>query len=105
ALERLVLAALVVRTLERVAMRIPRKPARAERQEPDIKAMDISQLDVSLWAIKPSNMATQITNMESTRYSALRNANAPSAMCLAIFFMVSSPASCLFTHKDFIKEK
>ena len=48
--------------------------------------------------VTPSKMATAITKIASTLYSAERNAIAPSAIHLPIVCMRSLPGSCFLTH-------
>src|SRR5690606_10015268 len=80
ALPRLSLAALVVLTLAFVATLIPIKPARAEQNAPVMNDIATTGEETSLFAVTASKIATQITNIESTLYSALRKAIAPSAI-------------------------
>ncbi len=79
ALERLVRAACVVLTLAAVAIRIPIFPATAEKTAPITNATTINQCVVSTKVdITPSKAPATTTKMASTRYSAFKNANAPS---------------------------
>ncbi|OQA06399.1 MAG: hypothetical protein BWY67_01966 [Bacteroidetes bacterium ADurb.Bin397] len=94
-------AALVVLTFALVAIRIPMYPAKAEQNAPQIKETATIGDEVSVFAVTPNKMATHTTKIASTRYSALRKPIAPSAMCPAIFFILSVPASCLLIQADF----
>ncbi|CAI8309756.1 MAG: Uncharacterised protein [Flavobacteriia bacterium] len=98
AFARLVRAACVVRTLALVAMFIPIQPAKAEKKAPIKKLMAMTQ---SLFSTKvpdhPRRAAAMTEKMPSTRHSARRKANAPSAIYPANSFMFSSPESCLDT--------
>ena len=78
---KLVLAAWVVLTLAAVAILIPMFPATAEKTAPITKATTMNQCVVSTKVeITPSRIPANTTKMANTRYSALRNANAPSRM-------------------------
>ena len=78
---KLVLAASAVRALASVAILIPIFPARAEKMAPVTKAGTIIQLVVSTTADMPYKATPAITtNTVKRRYSAFRNAKAPSFM-------------------------
>ena len=94
-----VLAASVVRTFASVAIRIPMFPATAENTAPTTNAGTIIQLVVSTIVEIPKRAAEAITTkMANKRYSALKNAIAPSLMLFAIPCILSSPAFCFLTH-------
>ena len=76
---RLVRAASVVRTLASVAIRIPIFPARAEKIAPTTNATTIKELVDSIKdEIMARNTPAITTKMMRTRYSADKNAKAPS---------------------------
>ena len=100
AFPRLVLAALVVLTFAFVATRIPINPAKAEQIAPKTKETAISQEEFSAFAVTARRIATANTKIESTLYSAFKNAIAPSAIFSAIRAMRSVPTSCLDTHDE-----
>ena len=103
---RLVRAPCVVRTFALVATRIPIKPARAEQTAPTMNETATSgELFSSRNPWNKRSKATAPTKMESTLYSARRNAIAPSAIFLAIRPIWSDPASCFSTQADFQKVK
>ena len=105
ALPKLVRAAWVVRTLALVATRIPIKPARPEQNAPTIKESPISgELSLRSWLpLMPSSTATTNTKIASTRYSAFKNAIAPSAIAFEMRIIRSVPGSCLITQLVFQK--
>ena len=76
---KLVLAACVVRTFDFVAIRIPIFPAKAEKIAPKMKATTIIQCDTPE-ICETANKATDAitTKMAKIRYSAFKNAIAPS---------------------------
>ena len=89
ALERLVLAACVVRTAAPVAVRIPTHPALADSNAPTRNAI----------AVNPERKAQSTTNITTTKpdktvYSVFRNAIAPLRMSAAIRCICSVPAEC-----------
>ena len=91
ALERLVVAACVVRTAALVAVRMPIHPAPADSRAPTRKAMPVSHES-------PGRNATRITNMMATKpartvYSVRRKAMAPARMSAAIRCILSVPGS------------
>ena len=74
-------------------------PAIAEKIAPTINAGTINQCVVGTTVEIPKSAADAMTTkMASKRYSAERNAMAPSLMLLAIPCILSSPAGCFFTH-------
>ena len=83
------LAASAVRTFADVAERIPKYPARVDNNAPKIKATALSQLFVP----KPIHKNKLQTKKRRIRYSAKRNASAPSAIAFAISFILSFPES------------
>ncbi len=79
ALDKLVLAASAVLTFASVAMRIPMFPATAEKMAPMTKATTINQCVSSTRVETTASAAPAMTTkIASRRYSALRNARAPS---------------------------
>ena len=102
ALGKLVFAASAVLTFAFVAMRIPMLPATAEKTAPITKAATMNiPAGISSSADKAARAPPAITtNTASIRYSALRNAKAPSAMYPDNFFILSLPDDCFFTHDD-----
>ena len=89
----------MVREFASVAMRIPIFPATAEKTAPTIKAGTIIQLVVStIRDIQNKATEAMTTNIASKRYSALKNANAPSLMLFEISCILSLPGFCFFTH-------
>ena len=89
----------MVLTFAFVATRIPIKPAKAEQIAPTIKDNATNPLDPSSeLPLKNNRIATAITNTNKILYSAFRKDIAPSAMCLAMAFILSSPWSCFVTH-------
>ena len=95
---KLVRAACVVRTLAWVAMRMPMFPAKAEKTAPMTKATTMNQWVVSTMAeTRPKRAPATTTKMAKMRYSALKNAKAPSWMCCAISLIRAEPVSCLRT--------
>ena len=84
---------------------MPKKPAKAEAIAPTIKDKDINALESALPAFaKPKRIATAITKIERIRYSAFRNAIAPSAIFDPINFILSVPSSCLLIQPVFQNE-
>ena len=81
-------AAFAVRTLARVATRIPKKPARMEQRAPSRKQTAVSQPIKA--AISPKSTATKKTRI---LYSDFRKAFAPSAMADAISCMRALPGA------------
>ena len=55
----------------------------------------------SAFPLKYNKMATAATNTDKILYSAFKKDIAPSAIFLAMFFILSSPWSCLPTHALF----
>ena len=105
AVDRLVLAAFVVRIFAFVATFIPKNPANPEANAPTINDMAINALESLRPAFaNPSNNATAITKIVNTRYSALRKAIAPSAILAPICFILSVPSSCLLIQVVFQNE-
>ena len=99
------LAALVVLLLAFVATFIPKKPAKADAIAPTMKDKDIKALESSLPEFaKPKSTATAITKIERMRYSAFKNAIAPSAIFEPINFILSVPSSCLLIQLVFQNE-
>jgi hypothetical protein len=90
-----------VRTFALVAMRIPMKPASAEKSAPIRKETTISgwlrSSFIPRMKRRPLAMAAK---MASTRYSAFRKARAPAEMCPAISRMTSVPGSCRETQAE-----
>ena len=77
----------------------------AEQKAPTRKDTAIIGDDSSAFALTASKIATDITKIERTLYSALRKAIAPSVIWLAMLFILSVPASLLFTHADLNRVK
>ena len=95
---KLVFAASAVLALASVAIRIPIFPANAENTAPKIKAGTIIQLVVSTAKDIPYRAAEAIsTKINSSLYSAFKNASAPSLMAVEISTIRSFPASCFRT--------
>ena len=93
---RLLRAAWVVRLFAFVATLIPRNPANPEANAPTINDKEINALEFVLPAFAiPSRIATTTTNIPNIRYSAFKNAIAPSAILLPINTIRSVPWSCL----------
>ena len=89
---RLLRAALVVRLLAFVATLIPRNPAKPEANAPTTNDKDINALESVLPAFAiPSKSATTTINIPNIRYSAFKNAIAPSAILLPINTIRSVP--------------
>ena len=86
-------AALAVRTLASVAIRMPKKPARVEKTAPTRKQTAVIQFPIPT-PITTKRTAAKIT---STLYSEKRNALAPSRIAPAISFMRSVPSSSFRT--------
>ncbi len=81
-------------------------PARAEQIAPIINDSATIPLDpASEEPLKKSKIATAITKIANTLYSAFKKDIAPSAIFFAIRDIFSSPTSCLETHPLFIKTK
>ena len=98
------LAALVVLLFAFVATFIPKKPANPDAIAPTINESDIKMLESDLPELAtPKRTATAKTKIASIRYSALRNAIAPSAMLVPIDFILSVPSSWLFIQLVFQK--
>ena len=98
ALPRDALAALVVLTFALVATFIPINPASAEQIAPTIKDTATIPFDPSsLLPLKNNKIATATTKIAKILYSAFKNDIAPSAIFLAIRFILSVPWSCLLT--------
>ena len=96
-----VLAALVVLTLALVAIRIPIKPAKADKKAPTTKDKATRPLEFSSeFPLKIKRTATANTKIDNTLYSAFKKAMAPSAIFLAIVAIFSDPTSCLLTQPD-----
>ena len=96
---KLVLAASAVRALASVAIRIPIFPAAAEKNAPKIKAGTIIQLVVSTKReILYKAMEAIATKIRSKRYSAFKNASAPSLILFEMDCIFSSPGLCFLTH-------
>ena len=105
AVVRLVRAALVVRVLALVATFIPRKPASPDVTAPTMNEREINTLESALPLLaNPRRIATTATKIASTRYSAFKNAIAPSAILLPIDFIRSVPSSCASIQLVFQKE-
>ena len=66
--------------------------------------IDINQESPCWFAANANKIATVITKIANTLYSALRKAIAPSAMLLPIFFILSEPSSCFSIQLVFQKE-
>ena len=87
-------AALVVRLLALVATFIPKNPAKPEATAPTINDTEINALEsVRPEFAKPKSIATAMTKMDRTRYSAFKKAMAPSAILAPIDFIRSVPSS------------
>ena len=100
---KLVFAASAVRALASVAIRIPMFPAKAEKIAPMTNAGTINQLVVSTIVDMPySAPEAIITKINNKRYSAFKNARAPSLILLEIDFILSVPAGCFLTQTDWI---
>ena len=69
-----------------------------------IKENEINIESPWLLAATASNTATTKTKTAKTRYSAFKNAIAPSAILCPIFFILSEPSSCLLIQLVLIKE-
>ena len=81
-------------------------PAKAEQIAPIIKDTATIPFEPTSFApLKNNNIATAITKIANTLYSAFKNAMAPSAIFFAIRDIFSSPTSCFETHPLFIKTK
>ena len=95
---KLVFAASAVLAFASVAIRMPTFPARAEKNAPITNAIIIIQCVVSTSIeITPSAIAAMPTKTKRSRYSATRNAKAPSFIDLDILCILSSPGACFFT--------
>src|SRR5699024_683077 len=97
---RLLREACVVRTLALVATRMPIKPAKPEQKAPTTKDTATNQCEVLGWAVMPSMMATQTTNMAITLYSAFKKAKAPFWMLEIIVTILFDPVFCFLTQDD-----
>ncbi len=106
ALLRDVRAAFVVLTFAFVAICIPINPANADIKAPTTKDNATKPLEFSSeFPLNTNNTATAITKIDSTLYSAFKNAKAPSAICFAMTAILGVPTSCLVTQDDFINIK
>ena len=77
-----------------VATLMPKKPAKPDAIAPTINERDINTLESDLPALAtPSRKATATTKIARIRYSALKNAIAPSAILEPIDFILSVPSS------------
>ena len=85
-------AALVVRLFDLVATLIPRNPAKPDAIAPirNDNAINALESELSLFAI-PRIIATATTKTAKTRYSALKNAIAPSAILAPMTRIFSVP--------------
>ena len=82
---------------------MPIFPAKPEKIAPTTKAGIISQLVVSTTSEIPNSAAeATITNINSSLYSAFKNARAPFLIAELIETIFSFPGSCFFTHWAFI---
>ena len=97
-------AALAVRQLAIVAVRIPMKPARPEKKPPVRNANGVNHESMPAQAMQ--TMAAKITakKTRTPRYWRLRYALAPLLMSLEIFAISGVPLGAAWTFLNFMKE-
>ena len=87
-----------------VATLIPKKPAKPDAKAPTINERDISALESDLPEFAyPRIKATAKTKTARIRYSARKNAIAPSAILLPMDCILSFPSFCLLIQEVFQK--
>ena len=101
AFAKLYCAALVVRLFAFVATFMPKNPAKPEAKAPTKNDIDTNQESPLLFAANANRQATITTKIASTRYSAFKNAMAPSAILAPICFILSVPSSWLLIQPVF----
>ena len=93
-------AACAVRTLARVATRMPKKPARIEKSAPATKQTAVIQS-----IKKPISRSSAVMKTARILYSDFKKASAPSAMAAAISCMRSVPGLALETKAALLAAK
>ena len=89
-----------------VATLIPKNPAKPEVNAPTINESATRELEFGFpWFANAKRTATTITKTDSTRYSAFKNAMAPSEISFPMRTIFSVPWSCLFIQVVFQNAK